>query len=70
MTVVTDKHYVVEVNEGIYIVEVSECYSFTNDIRQASLFENLYEARRMAKKCGGTAKKYVITHEVKSCDTE
>ncbi|MBU0437020.1 hypothetical protein [Staphylococcus succinus] len=64
MIIMRNKHYVVEVNEGVYLTELLNGYRFTNDIKKASLYESRYESWKTAKECGGTDKQYVITHEV------
>lgn len=69
MTVNKETHYVVEVNEGIYLTELLDGYRFTKDIKKASLYESRYKAWQMANECGGTDKQYVITHEVIPCIT-
>ncbi|MGW9816662.1 hypothetical protein [Staphylococcus cohnii] len=68
MIVMRDEHYIVEVNEGIYLRELLNAYRFTNDIKKASIYENRYEAWQTAKECGGTDKQYVITYEVIPCN--
>lgn len=65
MIVMRDEHYVVEVNEGIYLRELLNAYRFTNDIKKASLYEKRFEASKSAKECGGKVKRYTVTHEVK-----
>ncbi|MEJ7452792.1 hypothetical protein [Staphylococcus xylosus] len=69
MTVNKETHYIVEVNEGIYLTELLNGYRFTNDVKKATLYESRYEAWQMSKECGGTDKQYIITHEVKPCNT-
>ncbi|MEP9852124.1 hypothetical protein ABDK10_05415 [Staphylococcus aureus] len=64
MIVMRDEHYVVEVNEGVYLRELLNAYKFTNDIKKASIYESRYEAWQTAKECGGTDKQCVITYEV------
>lgn len=65
MIVMRDEHYVVEVNEGIYLRELLNAYRFTNDIKKASIYENRYEAWQTAKECGGKVRCYTVTHEIK-----
>lgn len=65
MIVIRDEHYVVEVNEGIYLREFLNVYRFTKDIKKASLYEKRFEASKSAKECGGKVRCYTVTHEVK-----
>ncbi len=69
MEVIRDKHFVVEVNDGIYLTELIKGFRFSDNIKKASLYEYYYEAYNKAKECGGTVKRYVITHEVIPCNT-
>lgn len=67
MLLAEEKHYVIEVNKGIYLYKYRiGGYAFTDDIRMASLYEynNCDEAINIAKECGDKITKYVITHEV------
>ncbi|MDU9371561.1 hypothetical protein PQ712_06675 [Staphylococcus ureilyticus] len=59
-----EEHFVVEVNDGVYLQERLQGYEFVKDIKKASLYENRYEAWQTAKECGGKVKRYVVTHEV------
>ena len=65
MIVMRDEHYVVEVNEGIYLRELLNACRFTNDIKKASLYEKRFEASKSAKECGEKVRCYTVTHEVK-----
>lgn len=69
MVVTKDKNFVVEVNDGIYLTELLNGFRFSDDIKKASLYKHRHEAYDRAKKCGGTIKRYVITHEVLSCNS-
>lgn len=59
-----EEHFVVEVNNGIYLQERLQGYEFVKDIKKASLYESRYKAWQMAKECGGKVKCYTVIHEV------
>lgn len=61
----SEEHFVVEVNDGIYLQERIQGYEFVKDIKKASLYKKRYEAWESAKECGGKVKRYTVTHEVK-----
>lgn len=61
----SEEHFVVEVNDGIYLQERLEGYEFVKDIKKASLYEKRFEASKSAKECGGKVRCYTVTHEVK-----
>lgn len=65
MIVKSEEHFVVEVNDGIYLQERIQGYEFVKDIKKASLNKNRYGAWGSAKKCGGKVRCYTVTHEVK-----
>lgn len=60
-----EEHFVVEVNDGIYLQERLQGYEFVKDIKKASLYKKRYEAWEIAKECGGNIICYAVTHEVK-----
>lgn len=59
-----EEHFVVEVNEGIYLTELLDGYRFTQDIKKTTLYESNYKAWQMAKECGGKVKRFTVTYEV------
>lgn len=61
----SEEHFVVEVNDGIYLQKRLQGYEFVKDIKKASLYANRYGAWKNAKECGGKVRCYTVTHEVK-----
>ncbi|MBJ6291812.1 hypothetical protein JGU41_12805 [Staphylococcus aureus] len=60
-----EKYYVVEVNKGIYLYKSRDArYYFTDDVMNASKYLDAKEAGDVARKSGGKALYYTITHEV------
>lgn len=59
-----EEHFVVEVNEGIYLQGRIQGYEFVRDIKKASISPNRQQASAMAVECGGKVKRYTVTHEV------
>lgn len=59
-----EEHFVVEVNDGVYLQERLQGYEFVKDIKKASLYANRYEAWKSAKECGGKVRCYAVTHEL------
>lgn len=49
MIVMRDEHYVVEVNEGIYLRELLNAYRFTNDIKKQVYMKNVLRHRKALK---------------------
>lgn len=61
-----EKNYVVEVNDGIYLMKSRflEGYHFTKEIKKAYKYDEQREAKTAAICCGGKVRTYTITYEV------